>query len=46
VEQSATRIVELEEAIKQLKEENQKLQDSTNKAVKKEERAKGFKAFP
>ncbi len=35
------RIAELEEMVKSMNEENQKLQDTTNKAVKKEERAKG-----
>ncbi len=41
MEQSAVRIAELEEMVKSMNEENQKLQDTTNKAVKKEERAKG-----
>ena len=42
MEQSAARIVELEESVKEMKEENQKLSDTANKAVKKEERAKGW----
>ena len=35
------RIAELEELVKNVKEENLKLQESTSKAIKKEERAKG-----
>ena len=39
------RIAELEELVKNLKEESLKLQESTSKAIKKEERAKGETLF-
>jgi len=45
VEQSEARILELEDKIKEILKENQKLQDSSGKATEKEKRAKGLSFF-
>ncbi len=45
MELSETRILELEDKIKEILKENQKLQDSSGKATEKEKRAKGLSFF-